>query len=165
MEAQKPPIRSIMPGRVYRNETISARAHCFFHQVEGLYIDKKVSFADLKQTLYYFVTQFFGEGVQVRFRPSYFPFTEPSAEMDISCQLCKGKGCSVCKQSGWVEILGCGMVHPQVLRNCNIDPEEFSGFAFGMGIERLTMLKFQINDLRLFSENDQRFVSQFAGAR
>ena len=165
MEAQKPPIRSIMPGRVYRNETISARAHCFFHQVEGLYIDKKVSFADLKQTLYYFVTQFFGEGVQVRFRPSYFPFTEPSAEMDISCQLCKGKGCSVCKQSGWVEILGCGMVHPQVLRNCSIDPEEFSGFAFGMGIERLTMLKFQINDLRLFSENDQRFVSQFAGAR
>lgn len=165
MEAQKPPIRSIMPGRVYRNETISARAHCFFHQVEGLYIDKKVSFADLKQTLYYFVTQFFGEGVQVRFRPSYFPFTEPSAEMDISCQLCKGKGCSVCKQSGWVEILGCGMVHPQVLRNCNIDPEEYSGFAFGMGIERLTMLKFQINDLRLFSENDQRFVSQFAGAK
>lgn len=165
MEAQQPPIRSIMPGRVYRNETISARAHCFFHQVEGLYIDKQVSFADLKQTLYYFVTQFFGEGVQVRFRPSYFPFTEPSAEMDISCQLCKGKGCSVCKQSGWVEILGCGMVHPQVLRNCNIDPEEYSGFAFGMGIERLTMLKFQINDLRLFSENDQRFVSQFAGAK
>ena len=165
MEAQQPPIRSIMPGRVYRNETISARAHCFFHQVEGLYIDKQVSFADLKQTLYYFVTQFFGEGVQVRFRPSYFPFTEPSAEMDISCQLCKGTGCSVCKQSGWVEILGCGMVHPQVLRNCNIDPEEYSGFAFGMGIERLTMLKFQINDLRLFSENDQRFVSQFAGAK
>jgi phenylalanyl-tRNA synthetase alpha chain len=162
MENSKPPIRSIMPGRVYRNETISARAHCFFHQVEGLYIDKKVSFVDLKQTLYFFVTQFFGKEVKIRFRPSYFPFTEPSAEMDISCFICGGSGCSVCKQSGWVEILGCGMVHPQVLINCGIDPEAHSGFAFGMGIERLTMLKYQIKDLRLFSENDQRFIQQFA---
>ncbi|MEY2829957.1 MAG: hypothetical protein RIQ33_1815 [Bacteroidota bacterium] len=164
MESAKPPFRSIMPGRVYRNETISARAHCYFHQVEGLYIAEKVSFVDLKQTLYYFVKRFFGDKVEVRFRPSYFPFTEPSAEMDISCQLCGGSGCSVCKQSGWVEILGCGMVHPNVLTNCGIDAEKYSGFAFGMGIERLTMLKYQINDLRLFSENDIRFLKQFSGA-
>lgn len=164
MENAKPPFRSIMPGRVYRNETISARAHCYFHQVEGLYIAEKVSFVDLKQTLYYFVKRFFGDKVEVRFRPSYFPFTEPSAEMDISCQLCSGSGCSVCKQSGWVEILGCGMVHPNVLTNCGIDAEKYSGFAFGMGIERLTMLKYQINDLRLFSENDIRFLKQFSGA-
>jgi phenylalanyl-tRNA synthetase alpha chain len=161
METTTPPIRSIMPGRVYRNETISARAHCFFHQVEGLYIDKEVSFVQLKQTLYHFVKQFFGESVTVRFRPSYFPFTEPSAEMDISCQICAGTGCSVCKHSGWVEILGCGMVHPQVLENCKIDSTAYTGFAFGMGIERLTMLQYQIKDLRLFSENDQRFLSQF----
>ena len=161
------PLRIICPGRVYRNETISARAHCFFHQIEGLYIDENVSFADLKQTLYFFVKEFFGQSnqeVKVRFRPSYFPFTEPSAEMDISCLLCKGKGCSVCKHSGWVEILGCGMVHPTVLDNCNIDNPKYTGFAFGMGIERITMLKYQIKDLRLFSENDTRFLSQFAGA-
>ncbi len=164
MEHTQPPIRSIMPGRVYRNETISARAHCYFHQVEGLYIAEKVSFVDLKQTLYYFVKRFFGDHVKVRFRPSYFPFTEPSAEMDIDCQICGGSGCSVCKQSGWVEILGCGMVHPNVLTNCKIDAEKYSGFAFGMGIERLTMLKYQINDLRLFSENDVRFLRQFSGA-
>jgi phenylalanyl-tRNA synthetase alpha chain len=164
MENTQPPIRSIMPGRVYRNETISARAHCYFHQVEGLYIAEKASFVDLKQTLYYFVKRFFGDHVKVRFRPSYFPFTEPSAEMDIDCQICGGSGCSVCKQSGWVEILGCGMVHPNVLTNCKIDAEKYSGFAFGMGIERLTMLKYQINDLRLFSENDIRFLKQFSGA-
>ena len=164
MEHTQPPIRSIMPGRVYRNETISARAHCYFHQVEGLYIAEKVSFVDLKQTLYYFVKRFFGDHVKVRFRPSYFPFTEPSAEMDIDCQICGGSGCSVCKQSGWVEILGCGMVHPNDLTNCKIDAEKYSGFAFGMGIERLTMLKYQINDLRLFSENDVRFLRQFSGA-
>ncbi len=164
MEKTQPPIRSIMPGRVYRNETISARAHCYFHQVEGLYITEKVSFVDLKQTLYYFVKRFFGDNVKVRFRPSYFPFTEPSAEMDIDCQICGGSGCSLCKQSGWVEILGCGMVHPNVLTNCKIDAEKYSGFAFGMGIERLTMLKYQINDLRLFSENDVRFLRQFSGA-
>ena len=164
MEHTQPPVRSIMPGRVYRNETISARAHCYFHQVEGLYIAEKVSFVDLKQTLYYFVKRFFGDHVKVRFRPSYFPFTEPSAEMDIDCQICGGSGCSVCKQSGWVEILGCGMVHPNVLTNCKIDAEKYSGFAFGMGIERLTMLKYQINDLRLFSENDVRFLRQFSGA-
>lgn len=155
------PIRIICPGRVYRNETISARAHCFFHQVEGLYIAENVSFADLKQTLYFFVKEMFGEDFQIRFRPSYFPFTEPSAEMDISCLICNGKGCSVCKHTGWVEILGCGMVHPNVLSNCNIDPEKYTSFAFGMGIERITMLKYQINDLRLFSENDVRFLKQF----
>ena len=155
------PIRIICPGRVYRNETISARAHCFFHQVEGLYIAENVSFADLKQTLYFFVQEMFGKEIKVRFRPSYFPFTEPSAEMDISCLICGGKGCNVCKHTGWVEILGCGMVHPNVLENCNIDPNKYSGFAFGMGIERITMLKYQIKDLRIFSENDLRFLKQF----
>lgn len=164
METQQPPIRVICPGRVYRNETISARAHCFFHQVEGLYIAENVSFADLKQTLYFFVKEMFGEDVKVRFRPSYFPFTEPSAEMDISCLICKGDGCSVCKHTGWVEILGSGMVHPNVLRNCGIDPEKYTGFAFGMGVERIAMLKYQIKDLRLFSENDIRFLKQFVGA-
>ena len=161
MERQKPPLRAIMPGRVYRNEAISARAHCFFHQVEGLYIDKNVGFADLKQTLYHFAKEMYGNDIKIRFRPSFFPFTEPSAEIDISCLICKGSGCNVCKHSGWVEIAGSGMVHPNVLRNCNIDPEEFTGFAFGMGIERVTMLRYQINDLRLFSENDVRFLRQF----
>ncbi|HTA28123.1 MAG TPA: phenylalanine--tRNA ligase subunit alpha, partial [Bacteroidia bacterium] len=161
MENQKPPIRTISPGRVYRNETISARAHCQFHQVEGLYIDEGVSFADLKQTLYYFVQEMFGEKIEIRFRPSFFPFTEPSAEMDITCLICEGKGCPVCKHSGWVEIMGCGMVHPNVLENCKIDSNKYTGFAFGMGIERITMLKFRINDLRLFFENDMRFLSQF----
>lgn len=165
MEEGKLPIRIICPGRVYRNETISARAHCFFHQIEGLYVAENVSFADLKQTLYYFVQEFFGENFKIRFRPSYFPFTEPSAEMDISCLICGGEGCNVCKHSGWVEILGCGMVHPQVLENCGIDSSKYTGFAFGMGIERLTMLKYQIKDLRLFSENDLRFLKQFQGAR
>ncbi|MGN6340603.1 MAG: phenylalanine--tRNA ligase subunit alpha [Ginsengibacter sp.] len=155
------PIRIICPGRVYRNETISARAHCFFHQVEGLYIAENVSFADLKQTLYFFVQEMFGKEIKVRFRPSYFPFTEPSAEMDISCLICGGTGCNVCKHTGWVEILGCGMVHPNVLENCNIDSNRYSGFAFGMGIERITMLKYQIKDLRIFSENDLRFLKQF----
>jgi phenylalanyl-tRNA synthetase alpha chain len=164
MEKGKLPIRMIMPGRVYRNETISARSHCFFHQVEGLYIDEQVSFADLKQTLYFFVRELFGQNVKVRFRPSYFPFTEPSAEMDISCMLCEGKGCSVCKKTGWLEILGCGMVHPKVLENCGIDSQKYSGFAFGMGIERPTMLKYGIKDIRLFSENDVRFLQQFTGA-
>ncbi len=164
METSQPPIRKIFPGRVYRNETISARAHCFFHQVEGLYIDENISFKDLKETLYYFCREMFGiEDSQMRFRPSYFPFTEPSAEMDITCMICGGSGCSVCKHSGWVEILGCGMVHPNVLQNCGIDSEKYSGFAFGMGIERITMLKYGINDLRLFSENDVRFLKQFAG--
>ena len=161
MEMGKPPFRAVMPGRVYRNEAISARAHCFFHQIEGLYVDENVSFADLKQTLFYFVQELYGEGTKVRFRPSYFPFTEPSAEMDISCSICKGKGCNLCKQSGWVEILGCGMVDPNVLENCGIDSEKYSGFAFGMGIERITNLKYEIKDLRLFSENDVRFLSQF----
>lgn len=161
MEAGKPPFRAIMPGRVYRNEAISARAHCFFHQVEGLYIDENVSFADLKQTLFFFVQELFGEGTKVRFRPSYFPFTEPSAEMDISCTICKGDGCQLCKHSGWVEILGCGMVDPNVLENCGIDSEKYTGYAFGMGIERITNLKYQIKDLRLFSENDVRFLNQF----
>ncbi len=161
MESGEPPFRAIMPGRVYRNEAISARAHCFFHQIEGLYIDENVSFADLKQTLFYFVQEMFGEGTQVRFRPSYFPFTEPSAEMDISCTICKGSGCQFCKQSGWVEILGCGMVDPNVLENCSIDNKRFTGFAFGMGIERITNLKYRIKDLRLFSENDIRFLKQF----
>ncbi len=161
MEKGVLPIRQIFPGRVYRNETISARAHCFFHQIEGLYIDEKVSFADLKQTLYHFVQQMFGEDVKVRFRPSYFPFTEPSAEMDVSCFICDSKGCSVCKHTGWVEILGCGMVHPNVLKNTGIDPDKYSGFAFGMGVDRTTMLLYGINDIRLLSENDIRFLKQF----
>ena len=164
MEKGKLPIRIICPGRVYRNETISARAHCFFHQVEGLYIANDVSFADLKQTLYFFVQEMFGKEIKVRFRPSYFPFTEPSAEMDITCLICGGDGCNVCKHTGWVEILGCGMVHPNVLENCGIDSNKCSGFAFGMGIERITMLKYQIKDLRLFSENDLRFLKQFTSA-
>jgi phenylalanyl-tRNA synthetase alpha chain len=164
MEKRKLPIRIICPGRVYRNETISARAHCFFHQVEGLYIADDVSFADLKQTLYFFVQEMFGDTMKVRFRPSYFPFTEPSAEMDITCLICGGAGCNVCKHTGWVEILGCGMVHPKVLENCGIDSNKYSGFAFGMGIERITMLKYQIKDLRLFSENDLRFLKQFTSA-
>ena len=164
MQKGKLPIRIICPGRVYRNETISARAHCFFHQVEGLYIAENVSFADLKQTLYFFVQEMFGKDIKVRFRPSYFPFTEPSAEMDISCLICSGGGCSVCKKTGWVEILGCGMVHPNVLDNCGIDSNKYTGFAFGMGIERITMLKYQIKDLRLFSENDLRFLKQFTSA-
>lgn len=164
MEKGELPIRIVCPGRVYRNETISARAHCFFHQVEGLYVAEEVSFADLKQTLYYFVQEMFGKEVQVRFRPSYFPFTEPSAEMDISCLICGGKGCSVCKHTGWVEILGCGMVHPNVLENCGISSEKYTGFAFGMGIERITMLKYGIHDLRIFSENDVRFLKQFSSA-
>lgn len=161
MENQQPPIRTISPGRVYRNETISARAHCQFHQVEGLYIDEGVSFADLKQTLYYFVQEMFGDKMEIRFRPSFFPFTEPSAEMDITCLICEGAGCPVCKHSGWVEILGCGMVHPNVLDNCKIDSTKYTGYAFGMGVERITMLKFRVNDLRLFFENDMRFLSQF----
>jgi phenylalanyl-tRNA synthetase alpha chain len=161
MENQKPPIRAIMPGRVYRNEAISARANCFFHQIEGIYIDEKVSFADLKQTLYHFIQSLFGQDVQLRFRPSYFPFTEPSAEMDISCMLCKGKGCNVCKHTGWLEILGCGMIDPNVLQASGIDPEKYSGFAFGMGIERIAMLKFEVKDLRTYFTNDVRFLSQF----
>jgi len=164
MEQQQPPIRIICPGRVYRNETISARAHCFFHQVEGLYIDENVSFADLKKILYFFVQEMFGKDVKVRFRPSYFPFTEPSAEMDISCTVCSGKGCSLCKHTGWVEILGCGMVHPNMLSNFNIDPEKYTGFAFGMGVERICQLKYQINDLRLYAQNDVRFLKQFTSA-
>ncbi len=164
MQKGKLPLRIICPGRVFRNETISARAHCFFNQVEGLYIAENVSFADLKQTLYFFVTEMFGSDVKVRFRPSYFPFTEPSAEMDISCLICGGEGCSVCKKTGWVEILGCGMVHPKVLENCGIDSNKYTGFAFGMGIERITMLSYQIKDLRLFSENDLRFLKQFESA-
>jgi phenylalanyl-tRNA synthetase alpha chain len=161
MENQKPPIRTLSPGRVFRNEAISARAHCVFHQVEGLFIDENVSFADLKQTLYYFVQEMFGPETKIRFRPSFFPFTEPSAEIDISCLICKGTGCNICKQSGWVEIGGSGMVDPAVLQNCGIDPEKYSGFAFGMGIERITMLRYQIKDLRLFTENDMRFLRQF----
>jgi phenylalanyl-tRNA synthetase alpha chain len=164
MENSKPPIRTISPGRVYRNEAISARAHCMFHQIEGMYIDKKVSFADLKNTLYHFVKELFGPETKIRFRPSYFPFTEPSAEIDITCHICKGKGCNICKYSGWVEIGGSGMMDPNVLKNCGIDPEEYTGFAFGMGIERITMLKYQIKDLRLFTENDVRFLRQFKGA-
>ncbi len=163
LETQPLPVRVICPGRVYRNETISARAHCFFHQCEGLYVDKGVSFADLKQTLYYFVTEMFGADTKVRFRPSYFPFTEPSAEMDISCTVCGGSGCNLCKHSGWVEILGCGMVHPNMLRNFGIDPEVYTGFAFGMGVERITQIKFAVNDLRLYSQNDVRFLRQFQG--
>ncbi|MDR2627535.1 MAG: phenylalanine--tRNA ligase subunit alpha [Dysgonamonadaceae bacterium] len=164
MEKQKPPIRIICPGRVYRNEAISYRAHCFFHQVESLYIDKNVSFADLRQTLMFFAKEFFGADTKIRLRPSFFPFTEPSAEMDISCNLCGGKGCPFCKHTGWVEILGCGMVHPNVLENCGIDSKEYTGFALGMGIERMTNLKFQVKDLRMFSENDVRFLRQFEAA-
>ncbi len=164
METHKPPIRMIFPGRVFRNEAISARAHCIFHQVEGLYVDKHVSFADLKQTLLYFAKEMFGEETKIRLRPSYFPFTEPSGEMDVSCNICGGKGCNICKHTGWVEILGCGMVDPAVLENCGIDSKGFSGYAFGMGIERITMLKYQIRDLRLFFENDIRFLKQFTGA-
>lgn len=161
MEHGKPPFRSIMPGRVYRNEAISARAHCFFHQVEGLYVDERVGFKDLKQTLYFFAREFFGKDTKIRFRPSYFPFTEPSAEIDISCFICGGSGCKICKNTGWVEIGGSGMVDPNVLSQCGIDPNEYSGFAFGMGIERIAMLKYQIDDIRLFSENDSRFLNQF----
>ena len=161
MEHQQPPIRTISPGRVFRNEAISARAHCIFHQIEGLYIDKEVSFADLKQTLLYFAKEMFGHDTQIRLRPSYFPFTEPSAEMDISCTLCKGKGCKICKYTGFLEILGCGMVDPNVLNSCGIDNTKYTGFAFGMGIERIAQLKFHVNDLRLYFENDVRFLSQF----
>ncbi len=161
LEKQKPPVRAIMPGRVYRNEAISARAHCFFHQVEGLYVDRNVSFADLKQTLFHFAREMYGKDIQLRLRPSFFPFTEPSAEIDVTCLICKGAGCVVCKRSGWVEIAGAGMVHPNVLRNCGIDPEAFTGFAFGMGVERVTQLRYQVNDLRLYSENDIRFLRQF----
>jgi len=164
MEKQKPPIRIICPGRVYRNETISARAHCFFHQTEGLYVDENVSFADLKQTLYFFVQEIFDKDVKIRFRPSYFPFTEPSAEMDINCRICGGSGCNVCKHTGWVEILGSGMVHPNMLENFGIDSNKYTGFAFGMGIERICQLKYRINDLRLYSQNDIRFLQQFTGA-
>ncbi|PWJ36026.1 phenylalanine--tRNA ligase subunit alpha [Sediminitomix flava] len=162
MENQEPPIRTLSPGRVYRNETISARAHCIFHQVEGLYIDKNVSFKDLKDTLYYFAKELFGPDTKIRLRPSYFPFTEPSAELDVSCNICGGKGCNICKYTGWVEIGGCGMVDPNVLEASGIDPDKYTGFAFGMGIERITMLKYRINDLRLFTENDVRFLRQFS---
>ncbi len=161
MLSQKPPIRVLCPGRVYRNEAISARAHCFFHQVEGLYVDKNVSFADLREVLLYFAKEMFGPETKIRLRPSYFPFTEPSAEMDISCDLCGGKGCSFCKGTGWVEILGCGMVDPNVLEACGIDSKVYSGYALGMGIERITNLKYRVKDLRLFSENDVRFLRQF----
>lgn len=164
MTTTQPPIRIICPGRVYRNEAISARAHCFFHQIEGLYIDKNVSFADLKQTLLYFAREMFGPETQIRLRPSYFPFTEPSAEMDISCHLCGGKGCSFCKHTGWVEILGCGMVDPNVLEACGIDSKVYSGFALGMGVERITNLKYRVKDLRMFSENDVRFLDEFEAA-
>ena len=164
MESNQPPIRTISPGRVYRNEAISARAHCIFHQVEGLYIDKNVSFADLKQALLYFAKEMFGEKTEIRLRPSYFPFTEPSAEVDVSCNICSGKGCNVCKHTGYLEILGCGMVDPNVLKNCGIDPEKYTGYAFGMGIERIAMLKYQVKDLRMFFENDIRFLKQFRSA-
>ena len=165
MENTQPPIRIICPGRVYRNEAISARAHCFFHQVEALYVDENVSFADLRQTLLYFAREMFGPETKIRLRPSYFPFTEPSAEMDISCNLCGGKGCGFCKHTGWVEILGCGMVDPNVLEACGIDSKKYTGFALGMGVERITNLKYQISDLRMFSENDKRFLEQFGSAR
>lgn len=165
MEHAKPPIRILCPGRVYRNEAISARAHCFFHQVEGLYVDKGVSFADLKQTLLYFAREMFGADTEIRLRPSYFPFTEPSAEMDISCKICGGKGCAFCKHTGWVEILGCGMVDPNVLDACGIDSKVYNGFALGMGVERIANLKYRVSDLRLFSENDVRFLDEFAHAR
>ena len=164
MEDQEPPIRIIAPGRVYRNETISARSHQQFHQVEGLYIDKDVSFADLKQTLLYFAREMYGPDTDIRLRPSYFPFTEPSAEVDVSCFICHSKGCNVCKYTGWLEILGCGMVDPEVLKNCNIDPEVYSGYAFGMGIERQAMMLYGVKDIRLFFENDVRFLEQFRGA-
>ncbi|MDE6196246.1 MAG: phenylalanine--tRNA ligase subunit alpha [Muribaculaceae bacterium] len=164
MTSQQPPIRIICPGRVYRNEAISARAHCFFHQVEALYVDRNVTFADLRQTLLYFAREMFGPKTEIRLRPSYFPFTEPSAEMDISCNLCGGKGCSFCKGTGWVEILGCGMVDPAVLEACGIDSKEYSGFALGMGVERITNLKYQVKDLRMFSENDIRFLEEFTSA-
>jgi phenylalanyl-tRNA synthetase alpha chain len=164
MQNQKPPIRTISPGRVFRNEAISARAHCIFHQVEGLYIDENVSFADLRQTLLFFAREMFGKNTRIRLRPSYFPFTEPSAEMDVSCSICGGKGCNVCKHTGWLEVLGCGMVHPNVLEACNIDSKKYTGFAFGMGIERAAMLKFGVNDLRLYFENDLRFLDQFKSA-
>jgi phenylalanyl-tRNA synthetase alpha chain len=162
MNENKPPIRTLSPGRVYRNEAISARAHCIFHQVEGLYIDENVSFADLKQALLYFAKEMFGEKTKIRLRPSYFPFTEPSAEVDVSCNICSGKGCNVCKNTGYLEILGCGMVDPAVLENCGIDSKKYTGFAFGMGIERIAMLKYGVNDLRLFFENDVRFLKQFS---
>ncbi|MDR1582282.1 MAG: phenylalanine--tRNA ligase subunit alpha [Prevotellaceae bacterium] len=161
MEKQKPPIRVICPGRVFRNEAISARAHCIFHQVEGLYIDRNVSFADMKQTLLYFAREMFGENTEIRLRPSFFPFTEPSAEMDVSCKICGGKGCNICKYTGWLEVLGCGIVDPNVLEACGIDSKEYTGFAFGMGVERLAMLKWQVKDLRLYFENDVRFLEQF----
>lgn len=164
MEHTQPPIRVICPGRVYRNEAISARAHCFFHQVEGLYVDREVSFTDLKQVLLLFAREMFGENTQIRLRPSYFPFTEPSAEMDISCNICGGKGCSFCKHTGWVEILGCGMVDPAVLELNGIDPTIYKGYAFGMGVERITNLKYQVKDLRMFSENDMRFLNEFEAA-
>jgi len=164
MENEQPPIRTISPGRVFRNEAISARAHCIFHQVEGLYIDENVSFADLKQTLLFFAREMFGQDVEIRLRPSFFPFTEPSAEMDVSCQICGGKGCNVCKYTGWLEILGCGMVDPNVLENNNIDSNKYTGYAFGMGIERIAMLKYQVKDLRLYFENDVRFLEQFSAA-
>ena len=164
MQNQKPPIRTISPGRVFRNEAISTRAHCIFHQVEGLYIDENVSFADLKQTLMFFAREMYGKKTEIRLRPSYFPFTEPSAEMDVSCTICGGKGCNVCKHTGWLEVLGCGMVHPAVLEACNIDSRKYTGFAFGMGIERPAMLKYQVNDLRLYFENDVRFLDQFRSA-
>ena len=164
MQSQKPPIRTISPGRVFRNEAISARAHCIFHQVEGLYIDENVSFADLRQTLLFFAREMFGKDTEIRLRPSYFPFTEPSAEMDVTCKICGGKGCNVCKHTGWLEVLGCGMVHPNVLEACNIDSKKYTGFAFGMGIERAAMLKYGVNDLRLYFENDLRFLDQFKSA-
>ncbi len=164
MEHSQPPIRIVCPGRVYRNEAISARAHCFFHQVEGLYVDENVSFTDLMQVLLLFAREMFGEDTQIRMRPSYFPFTEPSAEMDVSCTLCKGKGCSMCKGSGWLEILGCGMVHPRVLELNGIDSKKYKGYAFGMGVERIANLKYQVKDLRLFSENDVRFLKEFEAA-
>ncbi len=164
MEKQQPPIRTISPGRVFRNEAISARAHCIFHQVEGLYIDEGVSFADMRQILLYFARELFGHQTEIRLRPSFFPFTEPSAEMDISCSICGGSGCNVCKHTGWVEIMGCGMVDPNVLENCHIDSEKYTGYAFGMGVERIAMLKYQINDLRLYFENDKRFLDQFRSA-
>lgn len=164
MEQHQPPIRIVCPGRVYRNETVSARAHCFFHQVEGLYIDKNVSFTDLKQVLLTFAREMFGEDTKIRLRPSYFPFTEPSAEMDVSCFICGGKGCELCKHTGWVEILGCGMVDPNVLENCGIDSGIYSGYAFGMGVERIANLKYRVDDLRLFSENDVRFLEEFTAA-
>lgn len=164
MEKTQPPIRSVFPGRVFRNEAVSARAHCIFHQIEGLYVDENVSFADLKQTLLYFSRELFGEKTQIRLRPSYFPFTEPSAEMDVSCSICGGKGCNVCKQTGWLEILGCGMVDPNVLELCGIDSKKYTGFAFGMGIERIAMLKYSITDIRHFFESDVRFLRQFTSA-